>query len=50
MFEDAWADRVLFNTGSMQIPFISRSALIRNKRETGRLKDLADLEALGEKP
>ena len=49
-FEEAWGDRVLFDSGSIEIPFISRSLLIRNKRETGRMKDLADLEALGENP
>ncbi len=47
-FEEAWAERVIHDTGTMKIPFISRSALIINKRETGRLKDLADLDALGE--
>ena len=26
------------------------TALIKNKRKTGRLKDMADLEALGEEP
>ncbi|MGK2962859.1 MAG: hypothetical protein ACSLFK_12025 [Gemmatimonadaceae bacterium] len=46
-FEEAWAERVIHDTGTMKIPFISRSALIINKRETGRLKDLADLDALG---
>jgi hypothetical protein len=32
----------------LAIPFIGRRALVANKRATGRLKDLADLEALGE--
>ena len=49
-FETAWAERVQFGMGSAQIPFIGRRSLIVNKRETGRLKDLADLEALGEYP
>lgn len=49
-FEDAWKDRVLHNTGSIQIPFIGRAALVVNKRETGRLRDRADLEAMGEEP
>ncbi len=47
-FEEAWADRVLHEVGTLKIPFIGRASLITNKRETGRLKDLADLEALGE--
>ena len=29
----------------MKVPFISRAALIANKRASGRLKDLADIEA-----
>lgn len=32
----------------LDVPFLGREALIQNKRATGRLKDLADLEALGE--
>lgn len=47
-FEDAWADRVQHDMGSIQIPFIGRTALVVNKRQTGRLKDRADLEAMGE--
>jgi len=30
------------------IPFLGRDTLIANKRATGRLRDLADIEALGE--
>lgn len=30
----------------IEIPYISRDALLRNKRASGRLKDLADAEAL----
>jgi hypothetical protein len=41
---------MLHELGSIQIPFISRAALVTNKRQTGRLRDLADLEALGEEP
>jgi hypothetical protein len=32
------------------IPFLGREALVRNKRASGRAKDRADLEALGETP
>ncbi len=49
-FDEAWGDRVVHETGSLQIPFIGRTSLVVNKRETGRLKDRADLEALGEDP
>jgi len=34
--------------GSTVVRFIGRAELLANKRSTGRLKDLADLEALGE--
>jgi len=49
-FEDAWRDRVSHNMGDVAIPFLGRAAFIANKRATARLKDLADLEALGENP
>ncbi len=32
------------------IPFISKSDLIENKRQTGRLRDLADIEELTRLP
>jgi len=47
-FEDAWPNRVIHRIGTLDVPFIGRSDLVRNKRATGRTKDLADLEALGE--
>jgi hypothetical protein len=34
--------------GAHALPFLGRAALIRNKRATGRPRDLADLERLGE--
>jgi len=49
-FETAWAERVEHVFGGRRVPFIGRAALIRNKRGSGRRKDLADLEALGELP
>jgi hypothetical protein len=49
-FATAWAERVEHPLGSHAVPFIGRAALIRNKRESGRRKDLSDLEALGELP
>jgi hypothetical protein len=33
--------------GGHRVPFLGREALIANKRASGRLKDLADIEALG---
>lgn len=48
-FEEAWAGRVIHAVASLPVPFIGREALVRNKRAAGRAKDLADLEALGER-
>ncbi len=49
-FEDAWASRVAHEIEGLSVPFLGRDALVRNKRASGRAKDRADLEALGEKP
>jgi hypothetical protein len=49
-FSEAWGSRIALRVGGVEVPFIGRQELIRNKRATGRLQDLADLEALGEKP
>ena len=46
-FEAAWDVRVESQIAGRAIPFLGRAALIANKRATGRLKDLADIEALG---
>jgi len=46
-FEDAWGQRVTHRVTDLDVPFIGRDTLIQNKRATGRLKDLADLEELG---
>ena len=45
-FETAWRNRVTHRVGSRDLPFLSREDLIRNKKMTGRPKDLADLETL----
>jgi hypothetical protein len=47
-FDEAWPDRVIHTIEGVRIPFIGRAAFIRNKRATGRARDLADLEGLGE--
>lgn len=47
-FAEAREGRVEETFGHVRVPFLGRSALIQNKRATGRTKDLADLEALGE--
>jgi hypothetical protein len=47
-FEEAWSGRVSHEVGGMTVPFLGRAELVRNKRASGRTKDRADLEALGE--
>lgn len=45
-FEEAWRNREIHPIGALDIPFLGREDLIRNKRATGRPKDLADLSIL----
>ena len=45
-FAEAWDSRVIHEVEALPVPFIGRSDLVRNKRATGRTKDLADIEAL----
>jgi len=48
-FDEAYPDVVVHEVDGLPIPFLGRAALVRNKRATGRAKDRADLEALGER-
>lgn len=45
-FEECWAKRVSSRYGDQPVSVLSREDLIRNKRASGRLQDLADLEKL----
>lgn len=45
-FDEAWSSRVAETVGELQVPFLGREALVRNKKATGRTKDLADVESL----
>lgn len=45
-FEEAWSGRIRRAFGSVEVDFIGRDAFLRNKRATGRPKDLGDLEGL----
>ena len=45
-FEKAWPNRVMYRLGRDDVPFLGRDDFMANKRATGRLKDLADLEIL----
>lgn len=47
-FDDAVAEGVEGRLGGQPVKFIGIDAMIRNKRATGRTKDLADAEALEE--
>jgi hypothetical protein len=49
-FQEAWLRREETTYGDQPIPVIGREDLARNKRATGRLQDLADLEELGLAP
>jgi hypothetical protein len=45
-FDAAWGGRASADLEGRAVHFIGREALILNKRSTGRLKDLADVESL----
>ena len=45
-FTEAWESRVPASFDDATVYFLGREALIRNKRSTGRTKDLADVENL----
>jgi hypothetical protein len=47
-WEDAEAGKVRGTYGDIPVFYLGRRELTANKRATGRRKDLADLEALGE--
>lgn len=45
-FDAAWADRLRRPFADVDVDFIGLAAFIRNKRATGRPKDLADIDGL----
>ncbi len=45
-FAEAWADKVRRPFGEVDVNFIGRESLIRNKRALGRPKDLGDIEGM----
>ncbi len=49
-WQTAEQHRVKGEYGNIHVFFIGREDFIRNKKATGRYKDLADIEALGEDP
>lgn len=46
-FEAAWHTRITGVIEGVEVPILDRESFIRNKRASGRKKDLADLELLG---
>jgi Nucleotidyl transferase AbiEii toxin, Type IV TA system len=45
-FEECWPSRIAIDIGGLSVPFIDVHHLVINKRSSGRLQDLADVEAL----
>lgn len=45
-FREAWPARVRRPFGDVEVDFIGREAFLRNKRATGRPKDLGDIEGM----
>jgi hypothetical protein len=45
-FDQVWRNRVETLVAGLSVPFISKPDLIENKRQVGRLRDLADVEEL----
>lgn len=45
-FSDCVARTVSIDVDGLQVPFISREDLLKNKRSSGRSQDLADIDAL----
>ena len=46
-FKEVWDHRVSGEYGSVKVNYISLSDLLKNKKESGRPKDLADYDELG---
>jgi hypothetical protein len=45
-FDEAWPDREAGRFGELTVDFLGLDAFIRNKRATGRAKDLGDIDGL----
>ncbi len=45
-FDEAWRGRLRHPFGDVDTDFIGREAFIKNKRATGRAKDLGDIEGI----
>jgi hypothetical protein len=47
-FDASYPNRVSIEADGLELPFLNYEDLVTNKRASGRLRDLADLEGLGE--
>lgn len=47
-WEEADAGKIEGTCGGIAVNFVGREQFVKNKRATGRKKDIADLESLGE--
>jgi len=45
-FDEAWSGRCSQTLDGIEVPFLGRAALLRNKKATGRAKDLLDIDLL----
>lgn len=45
-WESVWGGRAVATLDGLAVPFIGRQEFLANKRAAGRVKDLADIEAL----
>ena len=45
-FEEAWPHRTVSSIDGLNVPILGREQLLKNKRATGRPKDLADVAYL----
>lgn len=46
VFDEAWSTRVEGEVEGVRVPILGRESFIKNKRASGRTKDLADIELL----
>jgi hypothetical protein len=47
-WNEVWSTRESGACGDHQVSFIGRATFVKNKRASGRLQDLADVESLGD--
>ena len=47
-FDDAYSKKNIFVNENLKINFISKEDFIKNKKSSGRLKDLADIESISD--